>query len=553
VTIRRPVRMARLIDKDLNKIADLSIISGTVTADEGWAPYGQAQLVIARPAASVVARLDPTARVSIELELADDESALEEFGGTEIFRLALVARRFNADNSIGLSAMSGEQYLQDYKLPATTEDISYWSNQSSLRSIVYNVLTKALGPGFTADFDAIDTPFFTYSELTNLIENPSFEIANAEGWTPAGCDVERSDTWSATGNFSGRINPNNSTVDTYASADPGMTGGGVYTLSATFRNGPGQTGTLDTRARRMVVVATINGTPRVLFRSEPGPSTPFANERLSMTFRVPTNASSTQIRLYNGSYKNGEVVYWDSVFLTEGGQRETNNVSPLNYFDGNTTNNSSYAYVWDGDPNKSTSTRVPILERPPEVLTWSPGQSAWDFLTGILNAANQRLFCDMSGVFTLVDNNYRNRQQEAVIAYGDNLYNVSELSSRTASQADGTPLFADGVVINYSWRDRNGVDRTRTDYAGPAQPQKLYTVDREQTAYPGKTAAAYLLARLRSKRVMLDVTAAEDFSFRPAQDITIVSAPGVTRTGTVSAITWDLTSAEMTVTTKGLS
>jgi hypothetical protein len=552
VTIRRPVRMARLIDRNRAKIADLTLLDGTITADEGWAPYGQAQAVIARPSVAVLARLDPEAKVSVEFELADDESALAVFNGTEVFRLALVARRFNDDGSVALSLATGEQYLQDYRLPWTNDDISAWANQSSLNSIVYNIVNRALGPGFTLNFDAVDTSFNTYSELTNLVENPSFEIANAEGWTPMACDVERVTDWVAVGNYSGRINPKGTTPDTYAKADPGMTAGGVYTLSATFRNHAGQSGTLDSRARRMTVVATINGRARTIASSDPGPSAPYASARLSMTFKVPATAAATEIRLYNGSFKTGEFVFWDAVMLTEGNQRETNNITAVNYFDGDTANNSAYAYQWDGDRNQSSSTRIPILDRPPESLTWSPGQSAWDLLTSILNEANKRLFCDLSGQFNLVDNSYRDRQQKVVVAYGENLYRLDELQSRTATQPDGTPLYADGVLITYSWRDRNGVDRQKIDYAGPSQPQKLYAIERKSTGYPGAKAAGYLLARLRARRVMQSVTAAEDFTVRPAREITITSAPGTTRTGYVSAVTWDLTTAEMTITTKEL-
>jgi mRNA-degrading endonuclease toxin of MazEF toxin-antitoxin module len=554
MAVRRPLRLARLVDRNGAKIADLSLLNGTVSADEGWAPYAQAQLVIVHPGLTTLARLDPTARVSIQLELAADDAAYRAgtFGATQLFTIPLAARRVRPDGTVALSLMSGEQYLQDYKMPWTVEDISLWANQSSLRSIVYNILNRALGAGFALDFDALDQTFNTFSELTNLIENPSFEIANAEGWTPANCDVERATDWAAIGNYSGRINPKGTTVDTYASADPGMGNGRQYTLTATFRNGGGQSGTLSDRARRMVVVATVNGSARVIATSAPASTTPYANERLAMTFRVPVNAQSTEVRLYNGSYKTGEVVYWDAVMLTEGNQRDTNNLTTVPYFDGDTANSSAYAYQWDGDRSKSTSTRVPLLDRPPESLTWSPGQSAWDLLTGILNAANQRLYADLTNRFHLVDNSYRADYRMARVAYGDNLYDVSELTSRTASQPDGTPLYADGVLVRYQWRDRNGVERERLDYAGPSSPQKLYETTRPNMGYPGPKGAAWILARLQARRVMLDVLAAEDFEIVPSRPIEVTLKPGEVWSGQVAAVDWNLDNAEMTVTTKGL-
>ncbi|WP_220478057.1 hypothetical protein [Frigoribacterium faeni] len=545
--------MARLKNSSLQTLATFRLLSGSLSADEDWAPFGRAQIVIAKPSAAVMALLDPATRVSVELELAADDSALAVWNGTSLFRLALVGTEVNdAEGTVSLSLMSAEQYLQDYKLPSTTEDLAAWGQQSSLRSIVYNVLNRVLGPSFTASYDALDTPFITYSEMTNLIENPSFEIANAAGWTAGNAAIERSDSWAATGTFSGRINPTGSTNDTYTATQPGMSAGQQYSISATFRMGETPGGMINSRARRIVIVATVNGTGRVIAQSDAGPSARFTNGRVRTTFTVPATASNVEVRLYNGSGRANDVVYWDAILLVAGNGLDTNNVSLIPYFDGNTTNTSAYAYKWDGDANASTSTRVPVTERPPESLTWSPGQSAYDFLKGILDAANQRLFCDLDGTFILTNNDYRDRSDVVHFDYGANLYSANELRSRTATQPDGTPLFADGVLITYTWRDRNGIDRKRTDYAGPTNPQSVYPIERTSTGYPGKTAAAYLLVRLRAKRVMQEVTAAEDFDLMPGREVSITSAPDVTRTGYVTAVTWDLSTAEMTVTTKGL-
>jgi hypothetical protein len=179
-------------------------------------------------------RRDPTARVSIQLELAADDAAYRAgtFGATQIFTIPLAARRVRPDGTVALSLMSGEQYLQDYKLPYTVEDISLWANQSSLRSIVYNIMNRALGAGFALDFDALDQTFNTFSELTNLIENPSFEIANAEGWTPANCDVERATDWAAIGNYSGPPTRGWGTVANTRSRRRSETAAGSPALSA---------------------------------------------------------------------------------------------------------------------------------------------------------------------------------------------------------------------------------------------------------------------------------------------------------------------------------
>jgi hypothetical protein len=87
---------------------------------------------------------------------------------------------------------------------------------------------------------------------------------------------------------------------------------------------------------------------------------------------------------------------WDNVSMIEGNGLDTNNTSIVRYFDGATTDTSMYRYDCTGDVYNSTSTRTPLVDRGPDALIWTAGQTAWNFLTPILQAVGWRLVPNMT-------------------------------------------------------------------------------------------------------------------------------------------------------------
>jgi hypothetical protein len=524
----------------------LSIIDGSVRLSEASAPYVSASLTIARPSASTLAALDPTAGARITLTLTSSP------GATRTLDLKLSARLLDTRAArVGINLVSDEQALQEYRLTSATPDVSFWGYQGSARSIAFNVLNRVLGPGFLNSLEAADRPVTTFSALRNLIPVGSFEV-NSGTWLATNVVPARSTAWAQVGTSSYEMTPNNmGSNNSFAALDPGLQPGATYTMSAYFRATAAQTGALHSNARRIAVYVQAGTLPIRLLARSAAATNAAGVTRLTMTFTIPDNVTYSEVRLVNGASLGGGVVYYDAVMLTEGNGMETNNITALAYFDGDTVNTSTYLYTWDDAAGLSSSARTPVVERTPDFLTWTPGQSAWEFLTPILQSVGQRLFCDEGRVWRLVDDNYSAPGQIRV-ASGSNLYEHTDLMSRTATQTDGLPLFCDAVVVRFTWIDQRGIERTRVDIAGATNPTKPYFVERADTAWPGPGTAAYILRRLQARRQQQTATASMDFTARPGQTAVISAAAGTVLSGYLDTVEWNLTADDMTITTKGL-
>jgi hypothetical protein len=523
----------------------LNILNGSPVLNEGSSPYAYASITVSRPAIQVLAALDPTLSPRVRLTVSRAP------GTSRTFDLLVSARQLETESArIGINLVSDEQLLQDYSLTATAPDLTFWGYQSSVRSIVYNVLNRVLGPSFSIAYGAVDKAIPTFSALKNYIPVPSFEV-NSGLWAPVNVAVARSSTWAQVGTSSFQMTPNTLSSDSYAALDPGMQPGQTYSMSGYYKATAAQTGTLSTNARRMAVyVQSGTSNLRLLSVSTQAPNTTTAT-RVFGTFTIPENTTYSEVRVYSGAAMGGGVSYWDGLMLTEGNGMETNNITRLAYFDGDTPTTSSYSYAWDEAAGLSSSNRTPLIQRDPDFLTWTPGQTAWDFLTAILQTVGLRLFCDEARVWRLVDNDY-SVPGLVHVDHGVNLYAHQDLMSRTASQNDGIPLYADAVVIKYSWRDTRLRDQVAYDRAGATNPQKAYQLERPDTAYPGPGAAAYILTRIQARKRQLAVTGATDLSVTPGQEVTVSVPRAPTQTGLVDGVSWDLNSGVMTLQTKGV-
>ena len=188
-----------------------------------------------------------------------------------------------------------------------------------------------------------------------------------------------------------------------------------------------------------------------------------------------------------------------------------------------------------------------------ELYIWEAGVSAWDYLQPIMQGAGVRLFqTGISPLWQISSIGVISSTRVVRISAGVNLYAFSELMSRTATTVDDLPLFADGILINYTWLDAQGIERTRTDVATETGYQKVHVIEKTDTTYPGPGTAAYILQRLQARRKQLTVAAAPDFDASPSQLVAITSPDGTLSTGIVHAVTFDLSYGVMQVVTKGL-
>ncbi|ROS74989.1 carbohydrate binding protein [Curtobacterium sp. PhB130] len=530
----------------------LDVKTASITVDEGFSPYVSATLTIAHPGLTIMALIDPTPtpRRTVTLTAVQGGDA----SGTVTMTLNLTARQIVAESGeVGLNIANDEARLQDYS-PASPQSLVASTYQASVRAIVNRVLTVALGVTTTATVvSGADVPFKAYADAQNLMPNGNFEVSSGQ-WTAVACTLAQVTTWKQTGTYSLRITPNSTATGSYASLALNLTPGQTYTMQAYLRVGVALTGTLNGDALKLQATATLSGATRIVARSNAGTNTLNTTSVLTMTWTVPALAESSTVRLINGATNSSanNLVYFDAVTIFEGDGTDTNGTA-LVYFDGDTPDTAEYRYDWDGDAGLSSSTRTALVQREADTLVWQPGTNAMEFLQPILQTVGLRLFQDIGGAWKLADNGYRDVSQQTRVAYGYNLYRATDLVSRTASQTDDLPLFADAVVLRYTWEDSiTGATKTASDIAAPAGFTKPYVLELTDTPFPGAGRAAYLLGRLKARTRQLVVVGAIDVNARPGQDAVITTLDGGVQTGYVDAITWDLGADEMTVTTKAL-
>ena len=522
----------------------LGMVTGSLDMDESISPFVGGDITISHPGLTVFALIVPGNKVRINSTTR---------GTTLTATLTIQARQLVSETGeVGINLVNDEARVQDYS-PTTT--VNYNGSQGSLRTIVNAVLTRAMGATTAAAYaSGADVAVPTTTQLDNLIPGGNFETATGN-WTGNNATLSLVTGWSQFGSYSLKITPANTSNQSWAAVVVPVSAGGTYTASAYVRVQALQSGTLNSAARQLQAVATFQDgsavSTQIIGRSSAAPNTGFTTTRVSMTFTVPPNATSVTVRLVNGGTNSADnAIYMDGVMLTEGNGKDTDG-TVLDYFDGATGASSLYTYAWSEDAHLSTSTRTPVIDRDPDTLTWTPGTGGIEFLQPIVQSVGYRLFQDINGTWKLADNDYAVAGQVRA-STGFNLIRATDLISKTATQTDGFPLYADAVVLRYQWTDVLGRERTKSDIAAPAGYTKPYVPDVIQAPFPGAGRAAYMLSRLSQRRRQMEVVRTTDYTARPGMDAVISTPDGGVQVGYVDAVTWDLTNDEMSVITKGL-
>ncbi|MCS5513992.1 hypothetical protein NY537_14710 [Curtobacterium flaccumfaciens pv. betae] len=516
-----------------------------LSMDEGNSPWLTAAATIARPSDAIAELLRPDQKSPVTLTTTAT--------GTPTLSLTLrvIDWSFSPDDDrITLSLASNEYQMLEY---SPTGDINLGSDvyQGSTAAIVNRVLTTTYGTATSAVLSGVaDKPFKTFSEVKNMIPNGSFE-ASSGLWTASQATLLQDTARQKFGTYSLRITPNSTSTSSYITMPVPLTPGQTYTYSAYFYTaGTLQSGTSISDARKLQVGGTItNG--QWLVRSAQVPNQTNLQQRISMTFTVPWNVEDTFVRVINGYTNTADNrINVDGILLVEGDGMDTNG-NPIEYFDGDNPATSDYTYTWDDTARLSSSTRTAVLDRGPDVLTWSGGQTADEFLRPIVESLGWRLFLDEKARWVLTDNGYKVPGQVEMRS-GSTLYAGSEIASVQDEDADGFPMAADAVIVKYSWTDWKGVERTKSDVATTAGYSRPYVLEKEDTPYPGPGQAAYLLARLQARTRRLDAIGRPAWSARPGMDAIVTLPNRPSASGYVQALTWAFSDNSMTVTTKGL-
>jgi hypothetical protein len=163
----------------------------------------------------------------------------------------------------------------------------------------------------------------------------------------------RSSNWASSGLYSVRISPNSTTSnDSYLPIGGDVGGlrldfipGGRYTVMAKRRLTAPLTGTLQSRAGKIVVFTKVGTAGYVETSSSPLENTAGVTD-VRVTFTVPVGATEAFVRLYAGGFAGSGDVWWDDVLVTPVGfDSELGYLG--DYFDGDTAATADYSYSWN--------------------------------------------------------------------------------------------------------------------------------------------------------------------------------------------------------------
>lgn len=571
VYVRDPACYIHVLDAPTSAVvATLRPIEFAWSWSDASAPAITSTLTIPSPTIAEYAALDPGKRPLVHIfegVLRQPETTRRSYMGAGV---RVIRRTRNDDNSVTLSLASPEQDLIDYSPPAV--DQSNWARQSNVVSIIRSVLAKVYGGAQGTAWDLVETygngqsltgTFPTYSPVTNLCTNGGFEYGTA-GWVGAYATIAQSSTQKHGGGWSMTLTPNTSNqTASRAALVQNLQPATTYTLSAWIRTNGVMTGAGAADGRKVYVVGATAGTVSRLAETPMAPNQANQWNQVAVTFTTPSlmDAGSFELRVLNGTTTANLVTMWvDDIMLVEGPGLETDNTSRLAYFDGDTVDGTAgYNYAWQGDAGNSSSTRTPIVDRAAETLTWSPGQSAWDFLEPIMQAAGARFTATYvpsgSGdptvpIFGAISSRYVPSTIQARIVEGANLYSVTDDVDLAAEFSDGTPMFADAVILRYSWTDTLGTEREAIDAYPTAGYGKPWYRELEEP-FPGPGRAQGLYLRMRARASMLTIVCAYDPTIAPARQVAITSSQiGGSAIGVVDQVDHDPYAGTSTIRTK---
>lgn len=534
---------------------DLAVSDGSVTLDETTLPYGRVEMNVSVDTGAdfgaIAATIDP--RLNSRILFSVDDLDLTTGAHTvRTFDLQLDNRRVNpSDGSIDLVCVTDDATLINYRRIATGADTSFRALATSVRSIVASVMAKSgisqpLAAGTT---DADFTPLFS---TTNLVPNPSFEVdltnASTFGTTGTGSTFTRAaGSFITQGTYGARLQfgtgaLNSCGIRIYV---PGLSGGQAYSFGGYARQSTAQNMDM-----RIVWVDDnkneIAGSTRAYSGTVNVPAAGMTRITRENAIAPPA-ATGALIDFYgpNGSTPvNGNAMVVDAIMCVPGPYL-------TDYFDGSTAASAAYAYSWNNTPHNSASTRVAAVERSPDALLWQPGDSSWDFLAPILSQAGLRLFCDELRVWRLVPSDYTPPGLLSIIV-GSNLFDGTDEIGRSLQAVDGTPLFFDACLVEYTWTDSAGRTQTRLDaYSLPGGTGTLAKIEYARP-YPGPGAAAYWVTKSAQRGRQIETIADVDWTAKPSQEASLTFPYIDQQIGFVASLSWALGADEMTVTTRGL-
>lgn len=525
VTAWDDMQMIHHIPAVYTNVVNLPISQGKVRLDENYSPYITANFTVPLTTLELLEQLDPRDPQRVTVTATEAVS-----GVTRTYNLGLRSRSVDHKRgSIEIEASSDEILLWDRKHVAKTVDSTPRQYEANLRFLCGWALSKVgatLAPGS-------DNANLTAAwPVTNLFPDPSAENASLAWTAGSGAPTftrQSSPVWS--GSYALRINA--TAAQAYLNSPVfSASAGRMYTASFHIRSSVARS------ARVMLRFMGANGNASLkdAYATASNTSTS-AWQRRSVTSVAPPGTTSMQMYVITDGNASGNFHYIDGIMLNEGILED--------WFSGGTANTAQYTYEWTNVANDSSSERIPVVERLPELFNWKPGQALQEFLQPLLNAAGLRLFCDEDRVWRLVNPETYEVPGYVVAQSGHNATEGTDTISRNTEE------WADAVVVAYTWTDANGIQKTAYDVAGDPNGK---TLTRElEREYPGPGAAQALLNSFKGRGRIQAVTVVGQYGATPGQDVTINLPGALTQTGKVRAVEFDLSSGLMSLETRGLT
>ena len=458
----------------------VNVSGGNVVLDAGSVPYATATLDIPLVDPELIELVDPRDGVRVVLTAGDDY-----VGSAREFDLALRSRTADHEGkTIRLDLASDEALLMDYA--PLTQDVGAFARQDSLRDVIDYVL-DAVTPGAELAAGAADADV-----TVNYVRNPTA--------------AENLDFWYHSTNSAAPVR--------IASGGPD---GGPYVFLS-------QTGAGEWRGGQLLDDVPVVTGDVLEFEFD-------LRTHRDVDFVLEVQASGTwsgsgtiQKRGAGWSRHRGTITIAGGAVMDR-----------LQFYAP-----SSSAGSWDiANVRLIHST----IERAPELLTWDPGVSGWDFLTAIAASVGLRLFCDEQRVWRLIE-------PAAYSVPGVIAVTVANATEGTDTVGRNDPtVYCTGVVARYRWKDSSGNQREQLDTAGVPGQVLVWDFPRP---YPGPGAAAAMLARRVGAGRVQDVTALANWDATPGMAAHVSLPSTIAQVGALTSVSWTLTDGLMRVGTSGL-
>lgn len=472
--------------------------------------------------------LDPrlNARVRIEVE------AVSSFGTvTRTFNLGVRDRSIShRDAQITLELASDEALLGEWAPLADDDTRAY---QTSLRDVIDYVLDSAMPGAALEASPANDEDVTVYWEVTNLVANPNG--ANTTG-VAGGTGTS---TFTATTHLG-----DNALRWENTAGDTGAYIAGWDTSGSAFTQIPVRPG--ESYAASALLSSSIARSAQIGIQWRAADNT-FMGVAQGATATTSTGAWTLYTAM--GTAPNG-AAYAALVVFTAGnsaGQHHYSRQAMLYQdtevipsFDGDTTDGTDgYLYAWEGDPDLSSSTRTPIIDRPREALIWRAGQYGIDFLAPLVQSFGLRLVCDELRQWTLRDEDYT-ADGSVSVRHAVNMTDADERISR------GSGIWFDAAVAEYRWSSA-GVEHVRTDTHALATPYTRLRLFEFDTPYPGAGFAEYAVRRAQQRGREINASAVSDWNVVAEQSVTIYMDDTPAQVGKTESVVFNLDDDEMTL------